>query len=106
MDSIGSLLSKNWHFIFILHEPVEKLPKSSEKRFQRIVHVEEKLHSLTGSPDNDEGRHNYLKVLFLKARIMQCVLSNWMNRALVNSNFQLDVETCTLNLSCNFGISN
>ena len=34
------------------------------------------------------------------------LLSNWVNRAQVNSNFELDVGSFTLNFSCNFEISN
>ena len=34
------------------------------------------------------------------------LLSNWVNRAHVNSNFQLDVGTFTLNFKANFEISN
>ena len=34
------------------------------------------------------------------------LLSNFVNRDLVNSNFQLDVGRFTLNFSCNFEISN
>ena len=33
------------------------------------------------------------------------LLSKWMNLALVNSNFQLDVASFNLNFSCNFEIS-
>ena len=34
------------------------------------------------------------------------LLSNWVNYALVNSNFQLDVSSYTLNFNCTFEISN
>ena len=34
------------------------------------------------------------------------LLSNWVSRAPVNSNFQLDVGSFTLNFSCNYEISN
>ena len=33
-------------------------------------------------------------------------MSNWVNRAHVNSKFQLDVGSFTVNVSCNFEVSN